>query len=156
MFGSLFSGCGSPAPKFVEGTPTGYLYSYSGMMAYPIEWYCVEKSEDGELHLLYSNGGPDISVYQAPSDLLERIGAMVREHKLYKLESSYHPPMQVMDGYMWHIAIEYEKDGIWSGGSNARPPKELSAGIAAINSYLKGFIDSGEPVGQDSHMNRRP
>ena len=155
MFGFLFQGCGQSAPKFVEGTPEKYLYTYSGMVAHPLEWYCVERTGDGALHLLYSAGGPEISVYNAPEDVFERIGELVRQHKLYKLESSYRPSMEILDGYGWTISIDYKDGGIWSGGSNAWPPQDLSGGIAAINGYLKRLIDSAEPIGKEYHYTRR-
>ena len=133
-------GCG---PKFPEGTPVSYQYSYSGTMMYYITWYRVAQTGDKGVTISYSaDCSPEITVIKAPADALVRIGALAREYKLNKLSSSYVPTMEIMDGYGWHMFMEYPDDYISSGGTNAWPPDKLWSGIAAINAYIQGIIDA--------------
>jgi hypothetical protein len=145
-------GCG---PKFPEGTPVSYQYSYSGTMMYYITWYEVAQTPDGGVTISYSTDCSDeITVLKAPSDALEKIGAMAKEHNLNKLKNSYLPDMEILDGYGWHMFIEFPDGYIGSGGSNAWPPAKLWSGIAAINAYIQGIIDASTPsdiIGKKSH-----
>lgn len=154
MFGSLFSGCGSPAaPPFVENDPVSYEYTYDVCMAYPARWYKVFTDEEGTLCLAYNAGGSEATILRAPEDVLRTIGKTVREKKLYGLQRSYTPPFQVLDGYSWHIDIEYKGGSIWSGGSNAAPEKDLNEAIDAINEYLEGIIAAST---EDDVTGRKP
>ncbi len=133
-------GCGNK-PK--EGTPVRYEYVYSGTMRDPITWYEVASTPEKGATISYSvDCRPEITVIKAPADIFERIGAMAKEYKLHKLSPSYKPSMEILDGYGWHMFIEYPDDYIGSGGSNAWPPAKLWAGISAINEYIKGIIDA--------------
>lgn len=147
LLAALFS-CGDPyGNKNVKNLPKdsieGYEYSYSGTMMWYITWYKIEKGEDGSLKLLYSKDcEPEITIYKCPQDALEKIDGIVREYTLWKLKSSYYPKLDVLDGYGWHTYVKYKDGSLSTGGSNAWPPKELNAGISAINSYIQGIIGS--------------
>ena len=135
-----FLGC---TPKLPEGTPASYQYSYSGTMMYYITWYEVKQTPDKGVTISYSSDcSPEVTVIKAPADALEKIGSIVKECKLNKLKDSYQPAEQVLDGYGWHVFIEYESDYIGSGGSNAWPTSSLWKGIATINNYIQGIIDA--------------
>ncbi|MBR5043077.1 MAG: hypothetical protein IKX67_07535 [Bacteroidales bacterium] len=125
-----------------EGNPVRYEYSYWGMMAQPITFYEVMRDDNGQMIINYCAQSMETVVYKAPEDILERIGALAREHKIHKLQTSYRPDMEILDGYSWHVFVEYEKGYIGSGGSNAWPSDKLWAGIAAINNYIQGIIDA--------------
>ena len=159
MLGFLFAGCGPTAPKYIAQTPQSYTYSYSGTVAHPFEWSETEKGEDGTMHLLYSSQGqPEIYIYRLPDDAMETIGAIVREARLWKLQSSYRPDFEILDGYGWHVSIFYEDGYVASGGSNAWPSGDLWKGINDINTYLKGIIEAaGEEgiIGTTTHFDRR-
>ena len=88
------------------------------------------------------------------SGTTEHGDGFVREYKLWKLENSYTPKFEVLDGYMWHTSIRYEKGSVSTGGSNAWPPAKLQAGLSAIESYIQSIIDSATPsdiLGTTSH-----
>ena len=139
-------GCG---PKARQGTPVRYEYSYSGTMMYPILWYEVSRDDNGLMTVAFSKDhSNDISVIKAPDDALKHIGELINEHKLYKLDPSYMPAMDILDGYGWHMFVEYEDDYLSSGGTNAWPKKELDQGITCINSYLDSLFKAAVP--QDS------
>ena len=154
MFCTIFAGCRpNSGNKFYDTTPESYYYQYSGMMAYPIVSYEVKAAEDGTITLSYSKDGPDVTIYKAPADLLQKIGETVREYKLYKLKRSYQPSMEILDGYGWSIAIAYGEDAIFSGGSNAWPDSKLSEGINKINVMLQSLVDNAgqdDIIGHDS------
>ena len=142
MICSFFSGCGVfGAPKFYDKTPVSYEYTYSGTMAHPIDWYSV-KTEEGSVIISYSHHSPEITVIKAPDDLLEKIGAIARDAKLFKLKPGYRPKLHVLDGYGWDMLIRYPEDYISSGGSNAWPSGKLRGGIKAINQLIKDVIES--------------
>lgn len=154
MISSLFSGCGAQAaPPFCDNNPVSYEYTYDVCMANPARWYRVFTDEGGNLCLAYNAGGFEATILRAPADILQTIGKTVREKKLYNLQRSYTPPFQVLDGYSWHIDIEYEGGSIWSGGSNAHPEKDLDEAIDAINEYLEGIIASAS---EDDVIGRKP
>ncbi len=158
MFGFLLSACGAVTPRQFAGTPELYEYNHNSTMMWPTKWYCVEPDTTGRLLLKTSSQDSEIRVYAAPADCLERIGAIVRKHKLWKLKNSYTPPVHILDGYMWGIRIGYEGDTIYSGGSNAMPSGKLLEGISAINGYLQGLLDAfGEEdlLRLESHVDRR-
>lgn len=142
---SLFA-CGSPKPSFYDQDPVSYEYSYNATMAYPIKWFSVKAGDDGIL-LKYSDGDNEIRVYRAPEDVFARIGEIVRTTKLYKLQESYRPAMQVLDGYRWSLEILYPDDSIYSHGSNARPSSDLREGIEKINEYLESIVEAAGDEG---------
>ena len=145
-------GCG---PKAKQGTPVRYEYSYSGTMMHPILWYEVSRDDNGLMTVAFSKDhSNDISVIKAPDAALKHIGELINEHKLYKLEPSYMPAMDILDGYGWHMFVEYEDDYLSSGGTNAWPPSKLWAGISEINAYIQGIIDASteaDIVGTKTH-----
>ncbi|MBR1872734.1 MAG: hypothetical protein IJ795_05955 [Bacteroidales bacterium] len=149
MLTSLLSFC-SPIRTISSGSnpkPDGpasyYEYQYSVMMRYPQKYYMVERNAEGKTTLAWSeNCEEDIRVILAPDDLLTRIDAIVSKYKLYRLKSSYRPSVTVLDGNMWGVQLRFDKNSIYSGGSNAWPPKKLSAGIAAINDLIEKQIES--------------
>ena len=155
----LLCACGisGTASKRPEGPVLSYTYSYSGMRAFPIRQYEVERDSLGQLQLRFSQDGPDITLYRIPEETLDRIGEIVLQNKLYKLKEHYRPTLEILDGYGWHVHIGYESSSISSGGSNAWPSASLSGGIEAINSLLDSLIQSASPddiIGHESYLNR--
>ena len=155
MFGCLRMGVkASGSNEKPDGAVIGYEYKYSGMMMYPLRWYSVTRDSTGVAQLLYSGGEPDITILRAPEDIFEKIASIAGEYKLHRLRGSYRPRMKILDGYMWHMYIRYEKGSISSGGSNAGAPQKLSAGISAINNYIEALIDAAgeeDVIGHDDH-----
>jgi hypothetical protein len=147
MFCSVFAGCQTNSGhKFYDSAPTEYNYQYSGTMAYPIVPYQVSIQEkDGTVALSYSEDGPDVTIYRAPADLLQKIGEKVRAHKLYNLKNHYEPSFEILDGYGWSVGFVYEDGYIFSGGSNAWPDGKLWAGITEINEMLQAIVDNAAP-----------
>ena len=148
--------------KKPEGAAIRYEYKYSSTMMYPLTWYCAERDSTGVVKISFSRDAErEISIIQAPDDFFERVGALAAEYKLHRLRGTYTPRALVFDGYMWSVYIRYEKGSISSGGSNAWPPKNLDAGINAINQYIEKLIQTaGEAgvIGHDDHdslYNRR-
>ena len=162
LLGVMFS-CSKPWDnKYVKNVPSDtikeYEHSYSGTMMWYITWYRIEKGEDGKLRLMYSKDcDPEITIYKCPDDALAKIDGFVREYKLWKLDNSYTPKFEILDGYMWHTSIVYEDASISTGGSNAWPPKNLQAGLSAIESYvqsIKASATESDIIGTDTHQNR--
>ena len=131
-----------------EGAVKAYEYSYSGTMAFPIDYYKLSMLEDGTVQLGYSHDDNDIHLVRVPKEALSKVARIAKEYSLHKLKRSYRPRMEVYDGYGWHVYIDYEKGGISSGGTNAWPKKELDQGINCINSYLDSLFKAAVP--QDS------
>ena len=163
LLGALFSCDKDPlSNKRVKDVPgetiKEYTYSYSGTMMWYITWYKIEKGDDGNLRLLYSKDcEPEITIYKCPADALKKIDGFVRQYKLWNLKNSYQPKMDILDGYSWHTSITYEDAWLSTGGFNAWPPKELSAGLSTIEGYVKSIIDAAtdaDIIGTDSHFNR--
>ena len=129
-----------------DGPATSYEYQLSGTMRYPIIYYEVDRDSTGMVRIAWSkaNSG-DIRVIRGPEDFFQRVDEYVAQYKLYKLKNHYVPRARVLDGKMWHAYIRFQDDGISTGGSNAQAPRELMAGIDAINQYIQSLIDaSGE------------
>lgn len=131
--------------KKPEGPVTSYTYSYSGTMAYPIDYYKLEKLEDGTVQLGYSHYDNDIHLIRVPEEVITKVTDMVEKYQLWKLKRSYRPKMEILDGYGWHVYIECEKGSISSGGTNAGPKSELSAGYHSINNYLDSLYTAAAP-----------
>ena len=128
-----------------EGKAVSYQYSYSGTMAYPINYFEVSTLEDGTIQLGYSHDDNDIHLVRVHEDALKKIEEMAAEYKLHKLAESYRPRAEVLDGYGWHVYIGYENGSISSGGSNAWPSAKLYSGIGAINNYLDSLKNAATP-----------
>lgn len=129
-----------------DGPVTSYEYQLSGTMRYPITFYEVDRDSTGAVRIAWSkaNSG-DIRVIRGPEDFFHRVDEYVSQYKLYKLKNHYVPRARVLDGKMWHAYIRFQHNSISAGGSNAQAPRELMAGIDAINQYIQSLIDaSGE------------
>ena len=129
-----------------DGPATSYEYQLSGTMRYPIIYYEVDRDSTGAVRIAWSQShDAEIRVIRGPEDFFQRIDGYVVQYKLYRLKERYLPRMRVLDGKMWHAYIRFQDDGISTGGSNAQAPRELMAGIDAINQYIQSLIDaSGE------------
>ena len=136
-----------------DGITSFYEFSYSLLMRYPEKYYLVERDAEGRVNIAWSEQGEEeIRVILAPEDFLARIHAIVSEHRLHKLRQSYLPRMKVLDGDMWRARIRFDRNSIHTGGSNARPPKELKAGIDAINALIREQIEAST---EDDIIDRR-
>ena len=129
-----------------DGAVILYEYSHKSTRAFPIKYYQITKLEDGTLQLAWSKESNDICLVKLHEDALSKIGETAKEYKLHKLAESYRPRMKVLDGYSWHIKIKYENGSISSRGENARPNKNLSAGIESINNYIDSLIKASTPA----------
>ena len=141
-----------------DGPATRYEYQVSGMMRYPITFYEVDRDSTGTVRIAWSTSNEaDIRVIKGPDDFFQRVDGYVAQYKLHKLKSHYTPRMQVLDGEMWHAYIRFAKNSISTGGSNASAPRELMAGISAINQYIQSLIDASseaDVIGVRSHDDR--
>ena len=129
-----------------EGKLVSYQYSYSGTMAYPIDYFRIDRNKDGVLRLGWSKDDTDIHLVRIPEESLQIIDSIAKQHKLWNLKNSYRPKMQVYDGYGWSFCLEYEKGSIYSGGTNAYAGGELSQGMAAIESYVRTLAEASTPA----------
>ena len=156
---ALFSCGGHDDNREIKNVPgesiKEYVYSYSGTMMWYIDWYKIDRGEDGDLRLSCSHDGPDITIYRCPSDALQKIDGIVREYSLWNLKEHYRPDFEVLDGYSWHMYISYGEAGLSTGGFNAWPKKRLAEGLSKIQSYVESIIESStedDVVGTDSHL----
>lgn len=129
--------CSSQRPS---GPIVSYHYTYSTCVMYPIYEYEVVLNASGKQTLNYSRNDGVMHPVPLEEDVLGKIDAIVKEYKLYRLKEHYMPPFDVLDGWSWNVQIGYQGESIYSGGSNARPPKKLQTGLEEINAYLKSFI----------------
>ena len=130
----------SCSAKMPGGPIRAYEYVHNNCTMYPIVSYQIVVDASGVQTLVYSkNDGVEHSVV-LQEDALGRIDALTRQYKLYRLKEHYRPPFTVYDGWSWNVHISYERDCIYSSGSNARPSKRLNAGIDAINEYIESLI----------------
>lgn len=139
-----------------EGAIKSYEYSYSGTMAFPIDFYRLTVLEDGTVELGYSHDENDIHLFRVTEEAPAKIAEIAEKSSLYKIKRSYRPKLEVLDGYGWHMYIRYEKGGISSGGTNAGPKKEFNDCIATINNYLDSLFKAATPqdsLGVDYHNN---
>lgn len=139
-----------------EGAIKSYEYSYSGTMAFPIDFYRLTILEDGTVELGYSHDENDIHLFRVTEEAPAKIAEIAEKSSLYKIKSSYRPKLEVLDGYGWHMYIRYEKGSISSGGSNAWPKEEFSNCITTINNYLDSLFKAATPqdsLGVDHHHN---
>lgn len=141
---SLLS-CRCIGGKMPDGIPTRYEFRCTGAVEYPLEWYLVERADDGTLRILSSQGGPDILIVRAPEDIFTQIGQLARKYGLYRLKEDYQPDFDVFDANSWSFRISYpDYQGISSGGYHVWPEKKLREGIDAINRLLKEIVSSAK------------
>ena len=88
-----------------EGKLVSYQYSYSGTMAYPIDYFRIDRNKDGVLRLGWSKDDNDIHLVRIPEESLQIIDSIAKQHKLWNLKNSYRPKMQVYDGYGWSFYV---------------------------------------------------
>ena len=143
LIGGVFYTKSSGKNHKPEGGALYYEYRYSGTMAYPFTYYQVEKDASGRVTIAWlKKESPDVVVIKAPQEVLEHIGALAYEHKLYRIKESYWPSVQVLDGTSWHMYMRFQKGSISSGGNNATAPAKRMQAIYSINSYLQSVIDA--------------
>ena len=143
LIGGVFYTKSSGKNHKPEGGALYYEYRYSGTMAYPFTYYQVEKDASGQVTIAWlKKESPDVVVIKAPQEVLEHIGALAYEHKLYRIKESYWPSVQVLDGTSWHMYMRFQKGSISSGGNNATAPAKRMQAIYSINSYLQSVIDA--------------
>lgn len=135
---SLFS-CSSPKPV---GQFKGYEYVKHGCTAWPMENYKLYYNDEGALVIDVETEYNVVKTIPAPADLPEKIDALVKEYKLWRLKENYKPPFQVLDGYNWYLYIRYEGNYTYSSGSNAWPRESLRDGIKAINALLHEVVEA--------------
>lgn len=128
-----------------EGPVTSYEYCYNATMAYPLEYYRLETTEEGVARLGHSKGENEIIWIKVDQEVFDTVADLIRQYKLYKLKRDYEPPFEVLDGRSWYLHANNGKDGFSSSGYNAWPPKKLREGIDAVNAYLKSLIDAATP-----------
>ena len=149
MIGGIFFTKAKGSNPRPDGPCTSYEYQHSSTMMYPLTFYDVKRDGDGTVRIAFIEdkwqdhpGGPDIIIIRGPEDLFGRIDAIVAEYKLHRLKNIYTPRAHVLDGYMWHAYIRFQKNSISASGSNAWPSEKLWAGVEAINSYIQSLIDA--------------
>jgi len=141
----------NPTP---QGTLVQFEYKYNSTAMYPLEYYRVDRDKEGTLRLSCSDGGRDIRIYRAPEDLPDRIDALMKEYKLYKMKQQYWPRMDILDGHTWSIHFAYSDCNVSTSGQNAWPPKKRTAGIKAITLMLQNLVESyteADIIGHASH-----
>ena len=112
------------------------------MREYPHEFWRLENTEEHGLTLTWSKSNSDYTVLRVPEEAAQKLTELVKEHKLYRLKSTYKPPFDVRDGTMWHVFIRYEKSSIDCSADNAWPPTALWNGVKAVNAYLDSLIQA--------------
>ena len=152
MFLNIFTGCGFNGHNFYDDTPTGYHFVRQGTMANPDYSYEIKTLEDGTVTLSYTRFDPVVTILKAPAGLLEEIGRIVRDCRIYNIKERYLPPMTVLDGYMWSMDIYYPEGKIYSHGSNAKPSGDIREGISQINALIAKVIEEAseeDVIGHD-------
>ena len=161
MFGGFFLTKATGSNPKPDGPARSYEYQYSGTMMYPITYYDVKRDENGAVRIAYlenerdykNPNGPDMIIIPGPEDFFEQVDATVAQYKLHRLRGIYTPRALVLDGYMWHAYIRFQKNSISTGGSNAWPKKELWSGIESINACIEAAIEAST---EDDIVDRVP
>ena len=141
MIGLLTKATGSnPRP---DGHATSYEYSYNSTAIYPITFYSVRRDESGAVRIAWEkNQSKEVLVIPGPDDFFDQIDQIVARYRLHRLKNTYVPRADVRDGYMWHAYFRFQKNSIYSSGSNAWPKDKLWLGVKAINDYIQSLIDA--------------
>lgn len=163
MFGGIFFTKATGSNPKPDGPARSYEYQYSGTMMYPITYYDVKRDENGDVRIAYlekernydNPKGPDMIIIPGPEDFFEQVDAIVAKYKLHRLRGTYTPRALVLDGYMWHAYIRFQKNSISTGGSNAWPKEKLWNGINAINGYIQSQIDASSEADIIDHIDYR-
>ena len=151
-------GCsGRDGNRPLGGAPESVIYSYNGTMAFPIEYYRIERDPSGEVRLAWSRAEPEITVIKVPEDALEQIGRIVESHSLHRLKSSYRPPrfVRILDGNSWSFKAVRGERSIYGGGYHSHPSGRLYKGISSVVDYLRSLVDASSPedvTGTESHL----
>ena len=124
MVGGIFFTKAKGSNPRPDGPCRSYEYQYSGTMMYPITFYDVKRDEAGAVRIAYLEDDRNYENPKGPDMII------------------YTPRAEVLDGYMWHAYIRFQKNSISAIGSNAWPSEKLWAGIKAINAYIQSAIDT--------------
>ena len=121
------------APK---GQLKSYEYTHSGTMAQPFRRYELKEISPDTVQLAIDGMSVDVAdTIVVPREVLNEVGRIIIESKMYEYKPSYRPDFEVLDGEGWHFFAAYDDD-TWlsSGGSNAWPSD--AAGLFTITNYL--------------------
>jgi len=109
IFSSIF-GCNSPEPKFNPNDTLVY-FSYfkgGGMRRFDGYRYLVEETKDGRVHFLFNEDYPDEKDFVIDDhSVFDSLQQIVLNHKMYKYQGHYDPPMRVLDGQSWSLYVKY-------------------------------------------------
>ena len=141
MILSMF-GCSDMGSKKLEGPFKYYEYRETTMREYPHEYYNLEMTEEHGLTLSWAKCNSPVTVLRVPESAVQGLRSLIEDHKLYKLKSSYRPPFDVRDGYMWDLHFRFGSESVSSCADNARPPEKLQQGIEAVNAFFNKLIDA--------------
>lgn len=150
-------GCGANGAK--KAMPEGYLkslqFSTHGTMCFPTYYFSVDSDDDGSIWLTHISDEGDTTKVAVGRGLLYDLRDIIEKDGLYKLEKSYSPKMEVMDGDGWSFYAGFDsKESISSGGSNAWP-KKISFGRlrALLDSTYQALTAKPAPEGIVTYYN---
>lgn len=132
----MFGCAGRPSGQIVS-----YEYVYKGCMMYPIFSYELVKDASGVQTLNYTRNDGVVHSVVLPEDALGKIDSIAIKNRLFRLKEHYRPHVTIYDGYSWSFRIGYERESVYSGGTNAYPCRRKRAAIDEINKYLEGFTE---------------
>ncbi len=152
ILASLFSfmSCGTSTSQIGGGNQTDTLDSFSyglyGTRATPEVEFTVEYFNETECKVIYFNKDSRTSDIEqrdtvfAPASLLQDIGKVVREHKMYKYKERYKSLFKVLDGNAWSMTIKYMNGKRITSGGYAASPKD--DGLRVIVGMMRKQISS--------------
>ena len=134
IIAALF-GCNAIGAKktMPEGSLKSLQFSTHGTMRFPTYYFSVDSDENGSVWLTHISDEGDTTKVAVGRGLLYDLRNIIERDNLYKLEKSYQPKMQVMDGDGWRFYAGFDsKQSISSSGSNVWPKKISFGGIRAL------------------------
>ena len=145
LFGGLLGLVGCTVKRMPEGSLVRVELTRSGTMA-GYEWYgCAEPDSTGVfvLRAMKESYGP-VFQKQLSHEVMNQFRQVIEDEKMFKYKESYHPKMEVLDGWGWSFRAKFsDGSSISSHGSNASPKGN---GLARIQGLMTELIQDGIQV----------
>lgn len=145
--------CASQSPKTdndmkKEERLTYFSYDHHNSMALNYgENYKVSTEKDGRIHIVIDERYPqEKDFYIDDSTIFDELLVIVKQYKMDKYKSNYHPKWEVTDGDSWSLSYTYDsKRSVSSGGYMAWPDNYREA-RQALSEYFQKWRDYPVPA----------
>jgi hypothetical protein len=111
-------------------------YHENSSAAYPLVHYDLEMDKDSTFTLVNSTGRSPEEALKAvvPSEVADSLAVIVEKYGMLQYRDDYRPLMEVVDGTIWQLTIQYDDETAFaSTGYAARPSGD---GLQRLQEYL--------------------